>query len=156
MYYSIINYSRHAGCYIPKTFKNSYFLLELWCCAGFSPVVVGGGQSLVAERGLSRTGSIVVELRLSCSAAHEIFLDQGSNPCLLHWQVDSLPPGKPPVTFYGNLYLLTPSPTAHSPTSVTISLFSVSMSFVSVCILRIPHVSEILQYSSLSDLFHLA
>ena len=26
-----------------------------------------------------------------CSVACGIFLDQGSNPCLLHWQVDSLP-----------------------------------------------------------------
>ena len=28
---------------------------------------------------------------LSCSMACGIFLDQGSNPCLLHWQADSLP-----------------------------------------------------------------
>ena len=28
---------------------------------------------------------------LSCCAACEIFLDQGWNPCLLHWQADSLP-----------------------------------------------------------------
>ena len=28
---------------------------------------------------------------LSCSRACGIFPDQGSNPCLLHWQVDSLP-----------------------------------------------------------------
>ena len=28
---------------------------------------------------------------LSCSAACGIFLDQGSNPCLLHWQADSQP-----------------------------------------------------------------
>ena len=27
---------------------------------------------------------------LSCSAACGIFLEQGLNPCLLHWQVDSL------------------------------------------------------------------
>ena len=26
-----------------------------------------------------------------CSEAHGIFLDQGSKPCLLHWQADSLP-----------------------------------------------------------------
>ena len=37
---------------------------------------------------LGSTGSIVVAHELSCSW---IFLDQGSNPCLLHWQVDSLP-----------------------------------------------------------------
>ena len=28
---------------------------------------------------------------LSSSSAHGIFPDQGSNPCLLHWQADSLP-----------------------------------------------------------------
>jgi len=28
---------------------------------------------------------------LHCSTARRIFLDQGSNPCLLHWQVVSLP-----------------------------------------------------------------
>ena len=28
---------------------------------------------------------------LSCSMACGIFPDQGSNPCLLHWQADSLP-----------------------------------------------------------------
>ena len=28
---------------------------------------------------------------LSCSTARGIFLDQGSNLCILHWQVDSLP-----------------------------------------------------------------
>ena len=36
---------------------------------------------------------------LSCSSACGIFLDQGSNLCLLHWQADSTsePPGKPPI-----------------------------------------------------------
>ena len=29
--------------------------------------------------------------RLSCSVACGIFLDQGSYPCLLHWQADSYP-----------------------------------------------------------------
>ena len=29
--------------------------------------------------------------RLSCSGAYGVFLDQGSNPCLLHWKADSLP-----------------------------------------------------------------
>ena len=39
---------------------------------------------------------------LRCCTACGIFLDQGSNPCLLHWQADSLPlshQGSPP-TFY--------------------------------------------------------
>ena len=29
--------------------------------------------------------------RLSCSVEHGFLPDQGLNPCLLHWQVDSLP-----------------------------------------------------------------
>ena len=36
-------------------------------------------------------GSGVAACRLSCSATCGIILDQGSNPCLLHSQVDSLP-----------------------------------------------------------------
>ena len=39
----------------------------------------------------SRAQTVVVAHRLSCSAACGIFPDQGSNPCLLHWQMDSLP-----------------------------------------------------------------
>ena len=35
--------------------------------------------------------SMVVWLGLSCSGACGIVLNQGSNPCLLHWQADSLP-----------------------------------------------------------------
>ena len=48
---------------------------------------VGSGCDSV----LWSTGSVVVAHRLSCSAARRIFLDLGLNPCLLHWQVDSLP-----------------------------------------------------------------
>ena len=46
--------------------------------------------SVVAVPGLESTGSIVVVHWLSCSAACGFFPDQGSNPCLLHWQADSL------------------------------------------------------------------
>ena len=45
--------------------------------------------SVVVTRGLQSTGSVVVAHRLSGSAACGIFLDQGSNPGLLRWQVDS-------------------------------------------------------------------
>ena len=40
---------------------------------------------------LYSVGSVVEEHRLSCSPACGIFPDQGSNLCLLHWQVDSYP-----------------------------------------------------------------
>ena len=47
--------------------------------------------SVVAVPGFKNTGSVVVAHGLSCSSACGIFPDQRSNPCLLHWQVDSLP-----------------------------------------------------------------
>ena len=46
------------------------------------------GSVIVALR-LLIAGSVVVAHGLSCSAACAIFLDQGLNPCLLHWQADS-------------------------------------------------------------------
>ena len=47
--------------------------------------------SLVAALGRPSPGSAVVAHGISCSAAGGILPDQGSDPCLLHWQVDSLP-----------------------------------------------------------------
>ena len=44
--------------------------------------------SVAVAPGLSGAGSVAVAQGLSCSPARGIFLDQGSNPCLLHWQVD--------------------------------------------------------------------
>ena len=91
-------------------------VLGLHCCAVFSLVSASRGYSLIVACGLLvAVASLVVEhclqdtwaqqlqflgsqerLKvvanwLSCSTACGIFLDQGSNPCLLHWQVDSLP-----------------------------------------------------------------
>ena len=51
----------------------------------------GACASVVAVLGLQGTGSEVVELGLSCSEACGIFLNHGSNPCLLYWQADCLP-----------------------------------------------------------------
>ena len=52
-------------------------------CSGFSCCRAWalGAQDLVA-----------MAHGLSCSKSCGIFLDQGSNPCLLHWQAESLPP----------------------------------------------------------------
>ena len=55
---------------------------------GFSSCM---GSVVVAPK-LQGTGSVVVAYRLSCSRhveSHGI-RDQGLNPCLLHWQADSL------------------------------------------------------------------
>ena len=51
----------------------------------------GTQASAVADSGLDGTGSVVVAHRLGCSMACGIFLDQGLNPCLLHWQAYSSP-----------------------------------------------------------------
>ena len=40
---------------------------------------------------LQQASSVAVVHGLSCSAACGSFLDQGSNSCLLDWQMDSLP-----------------------------------------------------------------
>ena len=71
---------------------------------GLSLVAASGGHSSSRRAGLSlsrplllqstgsrRAGSVVVAHGPSCSAACGIFPDQGSNPCLLHWQADSQP-----------------------------------------------------------------
>ena len=54
------------------------------------------GFSCCGAWALGHAGSVVVVHGLSCSTSCRIFLDQGSNLCLLHWQVDSTEsPGKP-------------------------------------------------------------
>ena len=45
--------------------------------------------SVVVARGLQSAGLVVVVHGLSCSTACGIFLDQGLNPCPLHYQADS-------------------------------------------------------------------
>ena len=83
---------------------------------GLSLVAASGGHSSSRCVGLSlsrplllwstnsrRAGSVVVAHGPSCSVACGIFLDQGSNPCPLHWQADSQPlrhQGSPHVIFF--------------------------------------------------------
>ena len=89
-----------------------FWLLWVFVAAGrLSLIVVSGGYSccsawasLVAEHGQCRglAGSVVVAHRLSCPAACEVFLQQGLNPCPLHWQVAFLttgPQGSPVFAF---------------------------------------------------------
>ena len=78
-----------------------WVFVSVW---GLSLVVASGGHSssqcaglslsrplLLRSTGSKRAGSVVVAHRPSCSEACEIFPDQGSNPCPLHWQADSQP-----------------------------------------------------------------
>ena len=63
-------------------------------CGGFSccrAQALGCPSSVVVAPGPWSTGSVVAMHGLNCSSACGIFPDQGSNPCLVHWQVDSLP-----------------------------------------------------------------
>ena len=56
-------------------------------CAGLSL----SRPLLLRSTGSRRAGSVAVAHGPSFSAACGIFPDQGSNPCPLHWQVDSQP-----------------------------------------------------------------
>ena len=64
-------------------------------CCGARALGARGLQQLqhvglvVVACGFQSASSVVVVHRLSCSAACGIFPDQGTNPCPLHWQVDS-------------------------------------------------------------------
>ena len=73
-------------------------------CEGFLQFLASGGHSSsrcaglplsrplpLRSRGSRRAGSVIVAHGPSCSAACGIFPDQGSNPCVLHWQADSQP-----------------------------------------------------------------
>ena len=94
--------------YIPQTCISFFFFffnlfIYLWLCwvfvsvRGLSPVAASRGHSSSQCAGLSlswplplrSSGSVVVAHGPSCSAACGIFPDQGSNPCLRHWQADS-------------------------------------------------------------------
>ena len=76
-------------------------------CAGFSSLQLVG--SVVGAHGLWNTDSALVP-GVSCSVACGIVPDRRSNPCLLHWQVHSLPLShrESPVTlnFYFNFILM--------------------------------------------------
>ena len=109
------------------------FVLGLHCCTGFSLVVASSGYSkcwyrashcssfpccgaqALRRTGFSSwgtwaldTGSVVVAHQLSCPLAREIFRDQGSRPCLLHWQGYSLPlthQGSPRSIYFTSPYI---------------------------------------------------
>ena len=74
-----------SSCGVPPSLL--WYLLLLWSTgsrpAGFSTC---DSQALEAT-----TGSAVVVHGVSCSVAGGIFPDLESNPCLVHWQVNSLP-----------------------------------------------------------------
>ena len=69
----------------------SLLLLGLFSsCSEWGLLSTGGARASHFCR-FSCCGAQASEHGLSCSKACGIFLDQGLNPCLLHWQADSLP-----------------------------------------------------------------
>ena len=104
-----------------------YLFIYFWLCwvfvsvRGLSPVAASGGHSssqcaglslswplLLRSTGSRRAGSVIVTHGPSCSAACEIFPDQGSNPCPLHWQADSQPlchQGSPGTNYYRSHFI---------------------------------------------------
>ena len=105
-----------------------YLFIYLWLCwvfvsvRGLPLVAANGGHSSSRYAGLSlsrplllrstgsrRAGSAIVAQGPSRSAACGIFLDQGLNPCPLHWQADSQPlhhQGSPLAHSYYNSWSL--------------------------------------------------
>ena len=104
-------------------FSPGWFIYILWLCWVlvaalwlFSSFGAWGLLSVVAslvEHRLSSTcTSRVVAQGLSCSKAGGIILDQVSNPCPLHWQVDFQPldhQGSPLVLSFSSLLSSSPS-----------------------------------------------
>ena len=89
---------------------------DLCCCWGlFSscgewgpPSDYGEWASRYSEVYCGVRASVIVTRGLSCSEACGIFPDQGSNPCLLHWQMDSLPlssQGSPVLHFWNREFI---------------------------------------------------
>ena len=83
--------------FFSPTFKKMHdFIFHFWLCWLFGAawafaVVSGATLCLQCTGSLFRsTGSAVVGRALNCSAACAVFPDQGWNPCILPWQVDSL------------------------------------------------------------------
>ena len=98
--FKIYSIFRCAGCSLLWGFLWLWCSgFSLWWCLSFwsTGSRVGGLQQLqgvdtvVVVPWLQSTGSTVMAHGCSRSVACGIFHDQGLNPCLLHWQVDSLP-----------------------------------------------------------------
>ena len=74
------------------TFQLWHAGLSPWCLLLLQSMSsrVHGSQQLWLTSSRA-TGSIIVAHGLSSSGSHGILLNQGSNPCLLHWQMVSPP-----------------------------------------------------------------
>ena len=85
----------------PLLFKKIFFIHGSWAWTFSSCSEQGllsswsaqashdSGFSCYGAQDLGHLGSVVLARGLSCPMTCRIFLDQGSNPCPLHWQADS-------------------------------------------------------------------
>ena len=77
-----------SSCGAQASSCGAFSCCRVWALGCQTPVVVASE--------LQSTGSVVVLHGLSCSVAHGILLDQGSNPCPLQGRfLTTGPPGKP-------------------------------------------------------------
>ena len=74
-----------------RAFWLGFVAQRLCCCLRASSGCGGQGLLIAGCFLLQSTGSVAVPCGPSCSTASGVFLDQGSNPCLLHCQVDPHP-----------------------------------------------------------------
>ena len=84
---------------------------------------------MVVAPGLESKGSIVGAHGLSCSGACGIFPYQGSNPCLLYWQADSLPLSHQGSPVQDTLKGYTISELPQGPITTQLSLLPDSISY---------------------------
>ena len=77
------------------------FVAVLGCLTVVSSLVEHRLQALRLHW-LQHTSSVVMAHRLSCFATCGIFLDQQSNLCSLHWEANSVLPGKSTLFFFPN------------------------------------------------------
>ena len=105
-----LGYGPHSGSHF--IFSQSALLFKkctclaapgLCCCMQSSLAAVSQGYSLAVVRGVSRFGGFS-----GCGTGDQLpwglwnLLDQGSNPCPVHWRADSLPlghQGSPSIAF---------------------------------------------------------
>ena len=104
-----------GGC---TSYCGGFFCCREWAAS----VVQAGGLRRGNSQALGRRRSSLAH-GLSCSTAHEIFLDQESNLCLLHWRGNLSPPSHQGSPGFG---IFSHTSDAASPYSMTHSSYLLS------------------------------
>ena len=123
-----------------------HMLQSAWPSVGAACGLEGIRASVVAARGPNCAGLVVAAHRLGCFTACAVFPDQGSNPCLLHWQVKSYPLCHQGSSWYP--FVISPSgPHFHPWTTTELSVY-INLHH-SKC-----YISQIVWHVLFSDIFH--